>query len=372
MIALYKDFQSIDWFRCENRQEVEPFLQVMMGGLSEKIRNIHSEVYAIRTGNWIYPMTVTTENYDDSWIVSPYGQYVISLKDELTQYIDSRFTRSIIRSIIRFLDGCIRRVKNRIIYIHNFLVSTNLYASKCEMDVEKITAFLAQEFPEHAIGFRSLNEKTASDWIEQLKDGGYQPYGSRVIYYWHSADRMTKGQKKDHARDRSNFKKSGLIKKEILNEIDMDECERLYDKLYLQKYSPNNPQYTAHFMYEMCRNGRFDMITLNHDTCVAFGGYFIMNDQMATPFFGWDTDLDEKTGIYRMLSNQLYEVAREKKILMNNSGGAGSYKKARGCQPEMEYSYIYTKHLPIKDRLNWQAIQFLTYTVGSRILWKFR
>ncbi|MEK3889224.1 hypothetical protein [Bacillus sp. FSL K6-3431] len=372
MIALYRDFQSIDWSNCENREEVESYLQVMLGGLTEKIRNVHSEVYAIRAGNWIYPLTVTTENYDDSWIVSPYGQYVVSLEDELAQYIDSRFSRSIIRAVIRFQGGCIRRVKNRIIYIHNFLVSTNLYASKCNIDMEKMTAFLTKEFPEHAIGFRSLNEKTALDWIDQLRNAGYLPYGSRVIYYWHPAERMTKGQRKDHARDRSILRKSGLTKKVVLSEIDMDECERLYDKLYLQKYSPNNPQYTARYMHEMCQSGKFDMITLNNDICVAFGGYFIMNGQMATPFFGWDTDIDEKDGIYRMLSNQLYEKAREKVILMNNSGGAGSYKKARGCQPEMEYSYIYTKHLPVKDRLNWWAIQCLTYTVGSRILWKFR
>lgn len=371
-MTIYKSFQEIDFEHVENRETVEPFLRNIMGSLKGKIRNIHSDVLAIRMNDYIYPITITTKNYDDSWIVSPYGQYVISLREEIEHHISSTFMRKIMYLGTNLLSFCLRQVENRVIYVHNFLVSTNLYSEQCPIDIQAVTKELTKAFPNHAIAFRSLNRRTAVNWMEQLEKNQYQPFGSRVIYYWHPDEQLKKNERADHRKDKKLLERSGYMIEKGLGKGEAIEIEGLYNLLYLDKYSRNNPQYSAQFIDHMAQTENFHFITLKDREFVAFAGYFIMNGQMAAPFFGWDTRISEKSGIYRMISHILYQEGMKHQLLMNHSGGAGGYKKMRGCKPEMEYTYMYTKHLRPKGRIFWGILRFFTHTIGGKILWKYR
>lgn len=372
MITIYKSFQEIDFTHVKNRETVEAFLRTIMDGLHGKIVNIHCDVYAVLINDYLYPMTITTKNYHDSWIVSPYGQYVISLREEIEHHISSSFMRKIMYMGTDFLSFCLRQVENRVVYVHNFLVSTNLYSEQCPIDIKMLTEELTKAFPQHAIAFRSLNKRTAVDWMEKLARNHYQPFGSRVIYYWHPQEKLKKNERTDHKKDRKLLEKSAYVIEKGLKEDEASEMVQLYNLLYLDKYSKNNPQYTASFIYHLSQTDLFHFITLKDQKFVAFAGYFIMNEQMAAPFFGWDTRISERNGIYRMISHVLYQAGTEHQILMNHSGGAGGYKKMRGCKPEMEYTYMYTKHLRPKGRFFWSILRFFTHTIGGKLLWKYR
>ena len=85
-------------------------------------------------------------------------------------------------------------------------------------------------------------------------------------------------------------------------------------------------------------------------------GFFIRNGHMTTPLFGYDTGLPPALGLYRMLSMVTYREARERQLLLNQSSGAGNFKRTRGGRPNVEYSVVYERHLPAGRRLVWQAL----------------
>ena len=62
---------------------------------------------------------------------------------------------------------------NKVIVVNNWMLSTNLYHSINEQQIEQITKVLVEKFPEHTILFRSLNNKLYPATTEALSTVGY-------------------------------------------------------------------------------------------------------------------------------------------------------------------------------------------------------
>ena len=84
---------------------------------------------------------------------------------------------------IHLMGNWLRRTNiNKVIVVNNWMLSTNLYHSINEQQIEQITKVLVEKFPEHTILFRSLNNKLYPATTEALSTVGYNKIMSRSIY----------------------------------------------------------------------------------------------------------------------------------------------------------------------------------------------
>lgn len=80
--------------------------------------------------------------------------------------------------------------------------------------------------------------------------------------------------------------------------------------------------------------------------------------------------IDKKVGLYRMLSSLITEESIKHQFLLNQSAGAGHFKRYRGAKGEMEYTMIHTKHLSFKRKFSWKLLSFLVEKIGEPLVKK--
>jgi hypothetical protein len=73
-----------------------------------------------------------------------------------------------------------------------------------------------------------------------------------------------------------------------------------------------------------------------------------------------------------MLSMLTYLEARERHLLLNQSSGAGNFKRTRGGRPNIEYSVVYERHLWPHRRLAWQGLAQAINGVAVPLLERYK
>ena len=101
-------------------------------------------------------------------------------------------------------------------------------------------------------------------------------------------------------------------------------------------------------------------------------GYVKRNGAITFPLVGYDTSLPQNIGLYRMLSALMLKHAHENDLLLHMSSGASHFKRLRGGKPHIEYSAIFTKHLPLYRRLPWHIIRAIMVYIGVPIVRKYK
>jgi hypothetical protein len=166
-----------------------------------------------------------------------------------------------------------------------------------------------------------------------------------------------------------------VIPHQKLSAADLPRLVQLYRALYLEKYSFYNPQFGERFFELAWKEKLLHFHALRHSATGridAVLGYFCRNGIMTTPVFGYDTSLPQKTGLYRMLSAVLLDIAKENGHLLHESSGAAEFKRNRGAVSEIEYSGVYDAHLPAYRRAGWSLLQHILNRYGVPLMKKFK
>jgi hypothetical protein len=71
-------------------------------------------------------------------------------------------------------------------------------------------------------------------------------------------------------------------------------------------------------------------------------------------------------GFYRLLVAMLLKRVAEEGTLLNYSSGAGDFKRRRGGEGCLEFNAVYTRHLPIEQRLPFLLLDRCAGYFGSR------
>lgn len=371
---------EIDWPDTEDGDYARRFLVPLLSGPSESlVPNIRTTLYALRLRDGIVPITVNDAEYENSYVCSPYTHYVSYARQEL-YLLNSRAARLASGGLLGALGLLLRGgAFNRVAHVNNWLLSTNLYPKFTGEDADETMRLLLERFPTHAIVFRSLCRTTNGELMDELRRRGFRLVPSRQIYMLRPDDRQSSNAKARWLlkRDYALLAKRGYeaVGPERLTESDMPRLAELYRMLYLDKYSEHNPQFGAPFFRLAWEQGLLAFHALRGKETGrldAVLGYYCRNGVMTTPIFGYDTTLPRETGLYRMLSAVLIELARANGALLHESSGAAQFKRNRGAGAEIEYSAVYDRHLPFRRRAGWLLLEKLLNGVGVPLLQKYK
>jgi hypothetical protein len=127
----------------------------------------------------------------------------------------------------------------------------------------------------------------------------------------------------------------------------------LYTRIYLEKHSRLNAQYTADFFEDMLNQQVMRAVALTHSNgdIMAFAMLYQVGDTLTVPALGYATDA-EIDGLYRLLFSAIHEYTQTHALLLNYSSGAGDFKRKRGGMPHLEYTMVCA---PCRNKIGWKA-----------------
>jgi len=346
----------------------------MEAGVPPYVANIDSTMALLRVGTVVFPVTINDREYENSYVCSPYTATITYPLEELAK-LDSRLLRASLKAIICTMAPLLRAAQiNKVVCVNNWLLSTNLYPDWNGDGLDSLTKMLCRHSPDRAIMFRSLNRATNERLCPCFADAGYHLVPSRLVYVFDGikADFM---RKQDTRRDQNLLRNTSysVVGQETLTDEDDEAIVRLYDMLYLKKYSRHNPQFTARWV-RLCRRERLlDLYGLRNEDGRLDGivGCFSRNGVLSSPLVGYDTSLSIDLGLYRLLSALVLREAARRKMTLNMSSGVGEFKRLRGGVPHVEYSAVFYDHLPPHRRAVWGTLAMLLEQIGVRVLKKY-
>jgi hypothetical protein len=357
------------------RMETAYALPLIREGSSAYVRNVETDVQLLQAGGHLLPITVNHAEYDNSYVCSPYSTYVRYAQEEL-YLLKSRLLRKTLGAVLGGIGPLLKKAKiDQNVHLNNWLLSTNLYEPIEPEVLRELTRRLTGEFPGHALIFRSLNPVTNGEMMEALRRLGYILVPSRQVYFFdgRSPDYL---RKKNNIWDRKLLEKApyDLVEHDGIQPEDYPRIRELYDLLYIEKYSPINPQFTTAYIENAHRQRLIHMRGLRDGEGVLQGvvGCFIRGGVMTVPIVGYNTALPQRTGLYRMLMSMVLQEAAERSMLLHLSSGAAHFKRLRGGKPAIEYSAVYLRHLPAGRRVVWELLSFLLNRVGVPIMRRYR
>jgi hypothetical protein len=268
---------------------------------------------------------------------------------------------------------------DRLVQVNNWLLSTNLYPCAWDgLDLGEVKRFMVDSFPDHAIAFRSLNRFSNGVLIDRLKSMGFVAIPSRQVYIFDARD----GDKSNFLRRHNTRIDAKLLQNTSYDSVDGDalspndysRLEHLYNQLYLEKYSPLNPQFKA----EWLRCGQADgwlqlrILRTAENRIDGVVGWFSNEKVLTAPIVGYDTSLPQSQGLYRLLTQMCLQESVRRRCVLNFSSGASLFKRLRGGQPEIEYSMVFVDHLNARRVRAWRLLGRVLHSVGIPIMKTFK
>jgi hypothetical protein len=354
--------------------EIQFLRYLLTGRIPDLYSNITTDGAFLRADETALPLTINRREFENSYVCSPYSAYISYTQEELKLLKNPILIRCL-RSIIAAGSHLLKAGQiNKVVQVNNWLCSTNLYPKLSYKALSVGTKSLLELYPQHAVMFRSLNEYTNTQLIKDLGQLGYELFPSRQIYVF---DTLQDGfaKKRMLQSDFSLLKKTefNVVNHEQIVPEDYDRITQLYRELYILKHSSLNPQITTDYIRLNHEHRLLEFKGLRDQEGVLQGviGYFAKEGVLATHLVGYNTSLPQNIGIYRLLSALLFQEAIRKKLVLNFSSGAANFKKLRGGKPVIEFSAIYSKHLPTVQRVVWTFLRLVSQHIGIKILRKF-
>ncbi|EOQ10833.1 hypothetical protein KQ3_02437 [Bacillus cereus B5-2] len=256
MIKLHDvhSLHSIDWESKKDGAYVrDSFLPLFQKGVTAFIENVNTQLFLLEIDDLILPVTLNNAEFENSYVCSPYTHYVSYALEELWE-LKKPWLEKLLTYPIHLMGSWLRRTNiNKVIVVNNWMLSTNLYHSINEQQIEQITNVLVEKFPEHTILFRSLNNELYPVTTEALSTVGYKKIMSRSIYLFDPKHykKMNRKKRKDLLNDKSLLEKSKyeIITNEELTKEDILQISQLYNQLYIEKYSAHNPMFTPAYLW---------------------------------------------------------------------------------------------------------------------------
>jgi len=358
-----ENIDLFDWPSTPDGDYARRYLLPMIrDGAQKYIRNVHNtELMIAKIDDVIFPISITDFHPENSYTCSPYSHYVSYGGFEEVKRLNNPQAEFFIKLIMHPLAWYFRHTDfDRVVYVNNWLLSTNLYPSITATQLKVLTEALPKWFPDRAIIFRSVDEFRNPHVADVLQKNGYELALSRQVWYMNPEYAKKTRQYKEDARVLRHHGYE-IVDGKNFSDDEVRRAVGLYNMLYLEKYSYFNPQFTEDFLRlardeeilflrGLKRNGKLNGVM----------GFFVRNGLMTQPLFGYDTTLPQEEGLYRLLTLITLQEGPQKNLMVHASGGVGKFKKMRGGKSTIEYNAVYDKHLPARRRRPWALIRAIS------------
>lgn len=379
MIKLYdwNNVKLIEWEQFRNGFEVKSYVLEMMENSPQiYVKNVKAEISILAVDDLLFPITKTIPNVHNSYVVSPYTQYISYAIEELSE-LNHPVLESVLKIVLKLLGFILKIGKvDEVVTINNWLLSTNLYEDMTVEQVQKMMSYLQALYPKHVIMFRSLIMSMHQDFMASLKKQGVLFIPSRSIYIFspQQFSSFKKHQRKRIRQDLKALQQSGykIVEHEHITQDEIPRMLSLYNQLYLEKYSYYNPQFTEEFFTQAWQKKLLTFKLLKKEEKIdGVVGFIVRNGVMTTPILGYDLALPKETGLYRFCSMILTDHSLNTRLTLHRSGGAGKFKSLRGAINEIEYSAVQVSHLTWRNKVVWKFLQWVLSKIAVPLLKKF-
>lgn len=330
------------------------------------IDNADIELRLAWSGDVVLPLTPGNPHPRaiNSYVCSPTTHYVDYAQREVELELSDRpLLRRLFPALLESFRPLLRRGHfEEALLVNNWLLSTNLYPLLEPVTLAALRESLVAAFPQRAIVFRSVNTLLGAELGTRLRALDFYPVFSRQVYLLDPRDRSFR-RKKSFQKDRALARRSPYHW-EAGSSVTPAEAPRLlelYRQLYIEKYSPYNPQFNLRFVETALEQGWLNFFVLRQGRRIdAVLGFVERAGVMTAPFIGYERSLPAESGLYRLISLKLAEEASERGLILNQSSGAAAFKRHRGSIPAGEFNYVYDRHLPPQRRLPWRLLHTLS------------
>ncbi|RHW34661.1 hypothetical protein D1B33_13485 [Lysinibacillus yapensis] len=369
-----ENMHELDWHYYENGSFLKAYFEEFIENTGAYIQNVETEVIFVGIGRKLIPCTVNDEAYQNSYVCSPYTHYISYAKEEL-RFVSPKPLRMLLKILLDGIGMLAKKMEiNKIVYINNYCLSTNLILPLTSGEILLIKELLLKHYPAHQLGFRSINEICHGGMMKAFQKEGFHLLPSRYIYI-STVDRLNSPTKKERKNRKQDEKcitdDMKVISHEDFNYADIGRIVELYHQLYIDKYSALNPQFTEQFIEKMLKDDLliFQGVKINGQL-EAVSGTFVVSGMMTNPIYGYNLSLFPQYQLYRALRHLNTKLALENGFLYHQSAGAGQFKKARSGEGTPEYTALYVNHLPFSKRLFWKTLSFLLMKIGIPLVEK--
>ena len=330
-------------------------------GSTFAVENAQTTLGFIQVEQIILPYTIAALGKSNSYVCAPQSHYIDYAYEELT-HVSSVFSRIAGRILIPTLGLlCKLGSLNKTIMVNNWLLSTNLYPQLPASYLPAINAALCKNYPEHSIIFRSLDLGFRAPLKKHLADSNFSMVMSRRVHIVFKKDRdiwRKNNIKNDQRLQRKT--KYQPVKHKDFKPADFPRIQKLYNDLYVDKYSHFNPKFSVEFLLYLWENNIWDFQGWKFNGQLdAVTATFAINGVRTAPLIGYDTKVPQKEGLYRLAYLDMLEAGRKRNEHIHCSAGVAAYKQGRGAQSFFEYNALYDAHLPFHRRLPWNTIRWL-------------
>ncbi|MBU6952132.1 GNAT family N-acetyltransferase [Hahella sp. HN01] len=337
------------------------------------IRNLTTDIVAYEQNGVVAPASVNDYHPQNCYVVSPLTQIIYYARDELPK-VESALLRYFCFGLTHLLEWPFKLARvDRLQVLNNQCLSTNFYSANWrELNLRALREQALHRFPNHALMLRSLNARQHPDIIVQAREDGWLPIISRQVYLF--LDREQWWNRNNTRADDRLLRQPDWSFKELDpdDETQMARAEQLYNQLYLEKYSLHNVRFSADYLSAFSRSGLLKLFGLFHqDELLGVAGLFGVDQTLTAPVVGYDTRLPAKMALYRRIMAFVIRYAMDNNLELNLSSGAPDFKKLRGAEAAIEYSYVYVAHLGPYQRAFWRGLSLLTEKLYRPILEKF-
>ena len=333
------------------------FLQMLVkNGLEFYLDNCNAKIAILEYGNFYLPLVLAKNDKNQTYLTSLISSYI----DYPKYILKNRFINILFDFFYKILDfGSI----DKVVYVNHWLISTNIHYDLSDIQIGEITKFLKQIFPDYVICFRNVAKETNGTLFNSLASNKYKFLVNRCSYYIDNNSFEKVYKKQSLKKDLSLYKKGEYKISDSI--IDVHIQKKVYNDLYINKYTCLNPQYNEKFFDMLCHNG-FESYTLlnKQNKIVGFFVPFVINDTVSVPWFGYDTSVIQKEGLYRLLMLNIIEYAKNNNLNLNLSSGVGEFKQRRGAKPYWEYLAIDYSHLNIFRKLLYFSLIEITNKIS--------
>lgn len=361
MVKIF-DESNLDEYRENHKDKfvyeyAYPFLSY---GSENLISNLKTNVKVLQLSNGREVIiTINKKEYSNTYTVSPFSHFITYCYDEL-YCLNNKILEFVLRPII-YLIGLLFKTGeiNNIAIVNSLMLSTNLINNLSFKELKEIKEYLIKNYPKSTIVFRSLNNYFYSNISASLEKLDFKKLPSRQIYLLKKSDTLNKSARKKINQDYKLISKNNLDIIDIKETIYSAEIVKLYNMLYIDKYSKSNPMINKTFVEVLINNDKFIFKGLINKDMELMGviGCFVVNNTLTTPILGYDTS--KEIDLYRMLTSMINKLGEELSCNIHRSSGVGKFKKLRGSKKDREYIYYYNEHLAFYRKMPYKLLSIL-------------